>query len=45
MQSEGYISAVHGDVVEIVFSEERPAINDALVVSKPDTGKNYERDV
>jgi F-type H+-transporting ATPase subunit beta len=37
MQSAGYISAVHGDVVEIVFSGELPPINDALVISKPDT--------
>jgi F-type H+-transporting ATPase subunit beta len=36
MRSEGYISAVHGDVVEIEFSGELPSINDALVVTRPD---------
>jgi F-type H+/Na+-transporting ATPase subunit beta len=36
MQSAGYISAVHGDVVEIEFSGELPPINDALLVVGPD---------
>jgi F-type H+-transporting ATPase subunit beta len=36
MQSAGYISAVHGDVVEIEFSGELPPINDALLVTGPD---------
>jgi F-type H+-transporting ATPase subunit beta len=36
MLSAGYISAVHGDVVEIEFSGELPPINDALVVAGPD---------
>lgn len=36
MQSPGYISAIHGDVVEVEFSGELPPINDALVVTRPD---------
>ena len=36
MQSAGYISAVHGDVVEVEFSGKLPPINDALVVTRPD---------
>jgi hypothetical protein len=36
MQSQGYISSIHGDVVEIDFPRDLPRINDALVVHKPD---------
>ncbi len=36
MIAEGYITAVHGDVVEIEFSGELPPINDALVVAGTD---------
>jgi F-type H+-transporting ATPase subunit beta len=39
MASEGYISAVRGDVVEIEFSGELPAINDAVVVTRPDRSR------
>jgi F-type H+-transporting ATPase subunit beta len=35
MIREGYISAIHGDVVEVEFSEELPPINDALIVGRP----------
>jgi F-type H+-transporting ATPase subunit beta len=36
MMPKGYISAIHGDVVEVEFSGELPPINDALVVARPD---------
>jgi F-type H+-transporting ATPase subunit beta len=36
MIAEGYITAVHGDVVEIAFPGELPPINDALIVAGPD---------
>jgi F-type H+-transporting ATPase subunit beta len=36
MQSSGYISAVHGDVVEVEFSGDLPPINDSLEVTLPD---------
>jgi len=33
---EGIITAIHGDVVEVEFNGELPAINDALEVARPD---------
>lgn len=36
---EGIISAIHGDVVEVEFNGALPAINDALLVRKPDGSK------
>lgn len=33
---EGIITAIHGDVIEIEFSDGLPNINEALIVKKPD---------
>jgi F-type H+-transporting ATPase subunit beta len=33
---KGHICAIHGDVVEIEFSDGIPNINDALSIVKPD---------
>lgn len=33
---QGIITAIHGDVIEIEFSDGLPSINDGLIVEKPD---------
>jgi len=33
---EGFITAIHGDVIEIEFSDGLPNVNDALIIEKPD---------
>ena len=33
---EGFITAIHGDIIEIEFRDGLPNINDALIIEKPD---------
>lgn len=33
---QGIITAIHGDVIEIEFSDGLPSINDGLIIEKPD---------
>lgn len=35
MLMQGVVTAIHGDIIEVEFSDGLPNINDALIVKKP----------
>ena len=36
MLMQGVVTAIHGDIIEVEFSDGLPNINDALIITKPD---------